>query len=314
MNTPTSTGPTTDAPTEAEDTPVTLPCVLTFNANDPVGAGGLAADLTTFAAASCHGLSVVTGTYIRDTTEIRDHVALDEEAVDDQARCVLEDTDVVAFKVGFVGSPDNLGRVAEITSDYPDVPVIAYLANLSWWDELSMETYLDAMAELLLPQTTVLVGNHSTLSRWLLPEWEADKPLGPRDLARAAAEHGTSYVLVTGFNAPDQHLETHLASPESVLATARYERFEATFAGAGDTLSAALTALLASGSDLQTATAEALTFLDQSLNGGYQPGMGHAVPDRMFWAHDDDDDPDAADTEEGSDPITLDFPLDNTRH
>lgn len=305
--------PSATTPESASEAVGSLPCVLTFNANDPVGAGGLAADLTTFAAASCHGLAVVTGTYVRDTTEIRDHVAFDEEAVDDQARCVLEDTDVAAFKVGFVGSPDNLSRVAEITSDYPDVPVVAYLADLSWWDELSMDSYLDAMADLLLPQATVLVGNHSTLARWLLPEWEADKPPGPRDLARAVAEHGTPYVLVTGFNAPDQHLESHLASPESVLATARYERFEATFAGAGDTLSAALAALLASGADLQTATAEALTFLDQSLNGGYQPGMGHAVPDRMFWAHDDEaadeTEPDAADP-----PITLDFPLDSTRH
>lgn len=314
MNIPIPPGSDSDDTPEDGDAPVSLPCVLTFNANDPVGAGGLAADLTTFAAASCHGLSVVTGSYIRDTTEIRDHVAFDEEAVEDQARCVLEDVSVTAFKVGFVGSPDNLGRVAEMASDYPDVPLIAYLADLSWWDELSMETYLDAMTELLLPQTTVLVGNHSSLSRWLLPEWAADKPPGPRDLARAAAEHGTSYVLVTGFNAPDQHLETHLASPESVLATARYERFEATFAGAGDTLSAALAALLGSGADLQTATAEALTFLDQSLNGGYQPGMGHAVPDRMFWAHDDDDeDTDGAATDDDT-PLTLDFPLDNTRH
>ena len=305
---PSSTSPAT------EEAPASLPCVLLFNVNDPVGAGGLAADVVTVAAASCHGLPVVTGTLVRDTTEIREHIPMDEEAVDDQARCLLEDMTVAAFKVGFVGTPDNLSRVAEITSDYPDTPVVAYLANLSWWDELSMETYLDAMAELLLPQTTVLVGNHSTLSRWLLPEWEADKPPGPRDLARAAAEHGTPYVLVTGINAADQHLESHLASPESVLATARYERFDATFTGAGDTLSAALTALLAAGADLQTATAEALTFLDQSLNGGYQPGMGHAVPDRMFWAHDDEADADDTDPADPDPEPTLDFPLDNTRH
>lgn len=288
---------------------------MVFNANDPSGAGGLAADLTTIASASCHGLPVVTGAYVRDTTEIRDHYALDEDAVDEQARCALEDMDVAAFKVGYVGSPDNLSRIAEITSDYPDTPVIAYLADLSWWDELSIDTYLDAMAELLLPQTTVLCGNHSTLSRWLLPDWEADKPPGPRDLARAAAAYGTPYVLVTGFNAADQYLESHLASPESVLATARYERFDATFCGAGDTLSTALAALLAAGADLQTATAEALTYLDQCLNGGYQPGMGHAVPDRMFWAHDDDEgEPGDEDPLPGDPSAAIDFPLDRTRH
>jgi hydroxymethylpyrimidine/phosphomethylpyrimidine kinase len=54
-------------------------------------------------------------------------------------------------------------------------------------------------------------------------------------------------------------------------------------------LSAALCALLASGNDLQAACAEALTYLDQCLDAGFQPGMGHAVPDRLFWAHDGDE-------------------------
>ncbi|MBA4256034.1 MAG: hydroxymethylpyrimidine/phosphomethylpyrimidine kinase [Polaromonas sp.] len=307
----TQTPPTPDSTTEDS---ASLPCIMVFNANDPSGAGGLSADLTTMASASGYALPVVTGTYIRDTSEIRNHVAFDEDAVDDQARCALEDITVSAFKAGFLGSPDNVSTVAEIVSDYPEVPLVTYIGDLSWWDELSIDTYLDALSELLLPQTTVLVGNHGSLCRWLLPDWESDRPPGPRDVARAAAEHGVSYTLVTGFNAPDQHLESHLATPESVLATARYERFEATFAGAGETLSAALTALLAAGADLQTAVAESLTYLDQCLDAGFQPGMGHAVPDRMFWAHDEDEE-DANTPSEGEEPVqAMDFPLDNTRH
>jgi hydroxymethylpyrimidine/phosphomethylpyrimidine kinase len=294
----------------------TLPCVMVFNANDPSGAGGLSADITAMSSASVHVLAVVTGAYVRDTSDIHDHFSFDEEAVADQARCALEDMPVQAFKVGFVGNPENLSVVAEITADYADVPVIAYMPDLSWWDELAIETYLDATSELLLPQTTVLVGNHSTLCRWLLPEWEGDRPPSPRDVARAAAVHGVPYTLVTGFNAADQYLESHLASPEAVLATARYERFEATFTGAGDTLSAALCALIAGGSDLQSACAEALTYLDQCLDAGFQPGMGHAVPDRLFWAHEEDDDGEDPEGNVGPDS-TLDaddFPLDTTRH
>ncbi|MGM9425665.1 bifunctional hydroxymethylpyrimidine kinase/phosphomethylpyrimidine kinase [Hydrogenophaga sp. MI9] len=296
-----------------------LPCVMVFNANDPSGAGGLSADLTAMSSASAHVLAVVTGTYVRDTSEIHDHIAFDEEAVADQARCALEDMPVQAFKVGFVGNPENLSTIAGITTDYSEVPVITYMPDLSWWDELAIETYLDACVELLLPQTTVLVGNHSTLCRWLLPEWEGDRPPNPREVARAAAVHGVPYTLVTGFNAADQYIESHLASPEAVLATARYERFEATFSGAGDTLSAALCALIASGADLQSASAEALTYLDQCLDAGFQPGMGHAVPDRLFWAHEDDEEEgDEAASNQGTSPDSQldadDFPLDTTKH
>lgn len=312
--------PDTPLPANAvEPGETSLPCVMVFNANDPSGAGGLAADLTAMSSASAHVLAVVTGSYVRDTTEIHDHIAFDEEAVTDQARCALEDMPVKAFKVGFVGNPENLSAIAGITTDYADVPVITYMPDLSWWDELAIETYLDACVELLLPQTTVLVGNHSTLCRWLLPEWEGDRQPNAREVARAAAVHGVPYTLVTGFNAADQYLESHLASPEAVLATARYERFEATFGGAGDTLSAALCALIAAGADLQSACAEALTYLDQCLDAGFQPGMGHAVPDRLFWAHEDDDEasPEDAATETPSPDSQLDaddFPLDTTKH
>ncbi|HMN93599.1 MAG TPA: bifunctional hydroxymethylpyrimidine kinase/phosphomethylpyrimidine kinase [Hydrogenophaga sp.] len=306
------------SPSGIEPGQTSLPCVMVFNTNDPSGAGGLAADLTAMASASVHVLPVVAGTYIRDTSEVHDHVAFDEDVLTDQARCALEDMPVQAFKVGFVGSPENLSAIASVTTDYPEVPVVAYMPDLSWWDELAIETYLDACVELLLPQTTVLVGNHNTLCRWLLPDWEGDRAPNAREIARAAAVHGVPYTLVTGFNAADQMLESHLASPEAVLAGARYERFEATFNGAGDTLSAALCALIAGGADLQTACAEALNYLDQCLDAGFQPGMGHATPDRLFWAHDDEvveeSSAEPADLPSDSTLDANDFPLDTTKH
>jgi hydroxymethylpyrimidine/phosphomethylpyrimidine kinase len=83
-----------------------------------------------------------------------------------------------------------------------------------------------------------------------------------------------------------------------VLANEKSERLEAVFAGAGDTLSAALAALLASGTDLVAATTEALAYMDRCLDAGFRPGMGHVLPDRLFWAEpeddEDDEDPDAA--------------------
>jgi hydroxymethylpyrimidine/phosphomethylpyrimidine kinase len=75
-----------------------------------------------------------------------------------------------------------------------------------------------------------------------------------------------------------------LASPQGALSGEKFELFEAGFVGAGDTLSAALAALLASGAELSAAVGEALQFLDQSLDAGFRPGMGNVVPDRFFWA------------------------------
>ena len=277
---PTVPIPETSLP-DIEDAPV---CVMTFNASDPSGAAGLTADIIAIASAGGHALAVVTGAYVRDTAEIFDHICFDEEAVDEQARTVLEDMTVSAIKVGFVGNPENISVVAEIAADYADVPLIAYMPNLSWWNEDKIDSYLDAFRELMLPQTTVLVGNHSSLWRWLLPDWLGERNPTAKDIAKAAAQLGVPYTLVTGIPLPDQFIDNALATPQAVLYSEKFERFEAVFAGAGDTLSAALTALLGNGHDLQAATSEALTYLDQSLSAGFHPGMGHTVPDRMFWA------------------------------
>jgi hydroxymethylpyrimidine/phosphomethylpyrimidine kinase len=289
---------------------------MVFNANDPSGAGGLAADVTTIASVGAHALPIVTGAYARDTAEIFDHFSLDEDAVTEQARATLEDVTVQVIKVGFVGSPENLSAVAGIAADYADVPVIAYMPDLSWWDEVQIDLYLDAFKELILPQTTVLVGNHSTLWRWLLPDWSTQRSPGARDIARAAQAFGVPYTLVTGIPLPDQFIDNVLVSAQAELASEKFERFEAVFLGAGDTLSAALAALLASGDDLSEAFTEALSYLDRCLEGGFRPGMGHIVPDRLFWAQAEDE-PDAASGEtppSSSSFSSLELPPNDTKH
>ncbi|MFZ8954288.1 MAG: bifunctional hydroxymethylpyrimidine kinase/phosphomethylpyrimidine kinase, partial [Burkholderiaceae bacterium] len=146
-------GPPREGNTIAQQ--LTLPCVLSFNANDPTGAGGLAADIAAMGSASVHMLPVVTAVLIRDTTDIQDHVALEEETVTDQARMVLEDIPVASIKVGFLGSPENVSAVAQIANDYADIPVVAYMPSITWMDELALDAYLDAFTELMLPQTAV---------------------------------------------------------------------------------------------------------------------------------------------------------------
>lgn len=285
-------------------------CVLVFNASDPSGAGGLPADITTIASVGAHAVPVVTGAYSRDTVDIHGHFALDDEAVAEQARAVLEDVSIRLIKVGFVGSCENLGVIAGISSDYADIPMIAYMPNLSWWDEVQIDIYLDAFKELILPQTSVLVGNHSTLWRWLLPDWSMERPPSARDIACAAQELGVPFTFVTGIPLPDQFIDNVLTSAQAVVASEKFERFEAVFSGAGDTLSAAFAALLASGCDMAEAFSEALTYLDHSLEAGFRPGMGHIVPDRLFWAQPDEDD---AEPTEGDPATSISF-LDHTPH
>ena len=276
------------APPDPTQEPAAPACVMSFNASDPSGAGGLAGDVATVAAMGAHALPVVTTIVMRDTAEVFDHHPLDAEVVAEQARSILEDVTLAGWKVGFLGSAETVSAVAEVLSDYPELPLVSYLPPLSWLDEDQQIPYLDAFRELVLPATEVLVGNHQTLTDFLLPDWDSERPASPRELAVAAGEHGTRYVLVTGVMLASkdhqQFIDNVLASPQGALTGEKFERFDTAFVGAGDTLAAALASLLAAGNELQAAVGEALAFLDQSLDAGFRPGMGHIVPDRFFWA------------------------------
>ncbi|MBP6250550.1 MAG: bifunctional hydroxymethylpyrimidine kinase/phosphomethylpyrimidine kinase, partial [Leptothrix sp. (in: Bacteria)] len=61
-------------------------CVMSFNASDSTGAGGVAADIATIAAMGGHALPVVTTIVMRDTAEVFDHHPIDDEVVVEQAR------------------------------------------------------------------------------------------------------------------------------------------------------------------------------------------------------------------------------------
>ncbi len=271
----------------AEEPPAPA-CVMSFNASDASGAGGSGGDVATIAAMGAHTLPVITSIVLRDSAEVFDQHPIEAEHVAEQARTILEDVTLAAWKVGFLGNADNVAAVAEILSDYPDVPLVAYMPSLGWVDEDDLQNYMEAFRELILPAAEVLVGNHKTLTDFLLPDWDNERAPSARELAVAAGEHGARFVLVTGVMLPskgkEQWIDNVLASPQGALTGEKFELFEAGFVGAGDTLSAALAALLASGAELSDAVGEALQFLDQSLDAGFRPGMGNVVPDRFFWA------------------------------
>jgi hydroxymethylpyrimidine/phosphomethylpyrimidine kinase len=280
--------PNTEATETSASDPQAPACVMSFNAADASGAGGVGGDVATLAAMGAHALPVTTAILVRDSAEVFDQHPVDADVIAEQARTVLEDITIAGWKVGFLGSAEGVSAVAEILSDYPDVPLVSYLPNLGWLDDDAASQYVESFRELILPATEVLVGNHKTLTDFLLPEWDSDRPASPRELAVAASDHGTRFVLVTGIMLPtkgtEQFIDNVLASPQGALTGEKFEMFDAAFVGAGDTLSAALTALLASGAEVQAAVGEALAFMDQSLDAGFRPGMGSVLPDRFFWA------------------------------
>ena len=263
---------------------LTPPVVMTFAASDPTCGAGLQADLLTIAAHGCQPLTVVTALTVQDTAGVEDLMPMDGDWVTDQARTLLEDMPVAAFKLGLLGSVEAIAAVAEILSDYPDIPVVfdPVLAS-GRGDAFADEDTVGAMIELLLPLTDILTPN-SLEARRLAQELDstANAALNLSECARQLIAAGCAHVLVTGTHEHSQRVVNTLYGSHGPMRHDDWERLPGSYHGSGCTLASAIAANLAWGQTLPEAVKAAQGYTWHSLASGFRPGMGQHVPNRLW--------------------------------
>jgi hydroxymethylpyrimidine/phosphomethylpyrimidine kinase len=264
---------------------------MTFSACDPTGGAGMQADLLTVASLGCHAASVITGFTVQDTTGVEEFVAIDADHVDDQARTILEDMPIAAFKIGVLGDVETVAAVAEIVSDYPDLPVILDPVLASGrGDVFADDDTLLAIRELLIPQVTVITPNSYEARRLAAIEEGADQD-EPKALTLEAAaakliDWGVEFVLITGTHENTIEVVNQLYGEENdtavLIRSDAWKRLPGSYHGSGCTLASAIAALLALGIDLEEAVRQAQDYTWKSLAAAFRPGMGQFIPDRLF--------------------------------
>jgi len=267
------------------------PIVLTFAASDPSAGAGMQADILTIASMGCHPLTVVTAITVQDTSGVDDVQSVDAELVMNQARTVLEDMPVAAFKIGLLGSVENIAAIAEIISDYSDIPLVFDpVLSSGRGDELANEDMLDAMRELLLPQTTILTPNSLEARRLIQDEDNEEDNPDLAECAKRIIQLGCEYVLITGTHENTPKVINNLYGEHGLIRSDSWPRLPGIYHGSGCTLASAIAALLANGLPMEEAVREAQEYTWESLKYGFRPGMGQHIPDRLFWARDDEED------------------------
>lgn len=237
------------------------PSCLTIATSDSGGGAGIQADLKAFAAAGCHGASVIVGLTAQNTREIAATYDVPPWFIKAQLDAVFGDISIDALKTGALLSRETVDAVAEYlehlhaAGTLPPV-VIDPVLRASSGAELLPEDALAALTGRLLPLATVVTPNRDEAT--VLAGHEGST----KALAEAIASRGARAVLITGSGRDGDHLfdgERHMTIPVPVT------QARATH-GSGCTHSATLCAWLARGADLKTsaraaaaATASAIT-------------------------------------------------------
>lgn len=255
-----------------------VPIVMTFSGHDPTGGAGIQADIETLASMGCHAAPVITAITVQDTASVKGYFPIEATQVIEQARAVLEDMPVAAFKIGVLGSVEITQAVHTLLIDYPDIPVVLDpVWQSGGGDILGDDGIVDAITTLLLPLTTVLTPN-SIEARRLAPS--ADNLDA---CAQELLDRGCEFVLITGAHEKNIKVINTLYGNRRLLETFSWERLPGSFHGSGCTLAAAIAGLLSQGLLPPNAIHEAQEYTWQALKHAYRVGMGQLLPNRLFW-------------------------------
>ncbi|MFO1423886.1 MAG: hydroxymethylpyrimidine/phosphomethylpyrimidine kinase [Candidatus Competibacteraceae bacterium] len=269
--------------------PLPPPVVVVLAGNDPSGGAGIAADIETLVSLGCHPAPVITALTVQDTHNVQALLPVDPDQVLAQARAVLKDMPVAAFKIGVIGGVDNAVALRALLTAHPDIPVVLDpVLAAGGGAELASTMLIEAIQTLLLPLTTVLTPN-SVEARRLAPEADTLEACAMALLARDCR-----YVLITGGHEsePPAEVVNTLYGNNRLLETWRWPRLPESYHGSGCTLASAIAALLAqihgphSEESVLSALYRAQHYTWRSLQAAYRAGGGQPLPNRLFWTID----------------------------
>ena len=250
---------------------------LTIAGSDSGGGAGIQADLKTFAALGCYGLSVVTALTAQNTCGVRAIHSPPAEFAAAQLAVVLDDIGADAVKTGMLHSAEVIAAVAAGLKDRGLPLVVDPVMIAKSGDRLLQAEAVAALREILLPLTTVLTPNLPEAEVLLGRTLESEDQIA--EAARELTDLGPRAVVLKGGHFPGPICRDWLYQAEGnqLMALEEPRITTANTHGTGCTFSAALTALLARGMPLAAAVTQAKEYLSGALARGaeYKLGSGH---------------------------------------
>ncbi len=276
----------------------TPPVALAIGGSDSGAGAGIQADLKAMSALGVFAATAVTAVTAQNSTAVVDVHPVPVRVVDAQITAVLADLPVASVKTGMLGSSETIALVAEraAAGDLPLLvvdPVMVASTGRPLLDADGLALYRD----LLLPHTLVLTPNlwEAAMLAGVEPPSVCDLE-GMVSLARRIHELGPGWVLVKGGHLPGVHDPKGGGGP-GLVADVLFDGREVTVLeeprvttrnnhGTGCTLSAAIAARLAAGSEVPDAVDAAKRFVHRALEGaaGWDLGRGHGPLDPFGWA------------------------------
>ncbi len=254
------------------------PRALTIAGSDSGGGAGIQADLKTFSALGCFGMSAVTALTAQNTQVVTGIFPVPPEFIAQQIDAVVDDIGVDTVKIGMLHSPEVIKAVAQklMEKKCPNIVLDPVMISKSG-DKLLQDDAVTALKEHLIPLATIITPNLPEASVLLNRSVETfeDMPQAVKDLAKL----GCNNILLKGGHLTDNNsCDILYQTNNDYMLELPGERINTPNShGTGCTLSSAIAANLAKGVNLKAAVKNAKAYIIGALKAGaeYKTGKGH---------------------------------------
>jgi hydroxymethylpyrimidine/phosphomethylpyrimidine kinase len=252
--------------------------VLTVAGSDGSGGAGIQADLRTFTALECYGLSVITAVTSQNTLGVDDILVIDSPVVASQFSSIASDIGIDAVKIGMTGSCANIRTIASLLRGLPGNPPVildTVLASTGGKAFLPVEA-IPVIKNELFPLASVVTPNLREAAVLAGMKSVPDTRETIEEAAALISVSGASSVLVKGGHGSGTLCSDCLLWNEtfSWFTSERVETINTH--GTGCTMSSAIAAFMARGKKCDEAVKEAKVFVTEALKAGaaYRLGSG----------------------------------------
>ncbi|MBA2428039.1 MAG: bifunctional hydroxymethylpyrimidine kinase/phosphomethylpyrimidine kinase [Actinobacteria bacterium] len=262
-------------------TDISPPRALTIAGSDSGGGAGIQADLKTFFAHGCFGMSALTALTAQNTVGVAGIHEVPPEFVVLQIEAVASDIGVDATKTGMLASSPVVEAVAAAVEVHGLAPLVVDPVFVSKHrDRLLEEDAVAALTERLFPLATLITPNLHEAGALVGGEIST---LGDmKEAARALLAMGPGAVLVKGGHLPGERaLDVYLDGDGFIELEGRRFDTEDTH-GTGDTLAASIAARLAWGDELVVAVRHGKSFVTGAVERSLRLGRGYG-PVNQDW-------------------------------
>ncbi|MDR3300650.1 MAG: bifunctional hydroxymethylpyrimidine kinase/phosphomethylpyrimidine kinase [Candidatus Accumulibacter sp.] len=242
--------------------------VLSIAGSDSGGGAGIQADLKTFAALGCYGMTAITALTAQNTRGVRSIHAVPPRILRDQIDAVIEDIGAHAVKIGMLHAPEIVAIVAEAIDRHALKNVVLDPVMVAASGAALIETpAIAALARELFSRVDVVTPNLDEAS--LLVGHPLRTPQDMESAAMRLLEQGARAVLLKGGHLPGARVIDLLVTASGGKYRMEAPRIDsANTHGTGCTLSSAIAAYLALGASLPEAVRRARDYVRRALRAG----------------------------------------------